>query len=100
MQLALSFSTLLASILVLLTVTDNGVHAAPTSKRAAKTITLPLKRIHQNRGDVHPQIVSAPSELRARRSSCHMRDTAPAAAHQPQPAPHRAHEGRCAPEQA
>ena len=82
MQLALSFSTLLASILVLLSAADNGVQAVPLAKRG-KSITLPLKRIHQNRGDVHPQIVSAPSELRARRSSCHMRDTAPAAAHQP-----------------
>ena len=56
MQLALSFSTLLASILVLLATTDNGVQAAPAATRG-KTITLPLKRIHQNRADVHPMIV-------------------------------------------
>ena len=55
MQLALSFTTLLASILVLLSATD--VQAAPHLKRT-KSITLPLTRIHQNRGDVHPQVVS------------------------------------------
>ena len=55
MQLALSFSTLLASILVLLATTDNGVQAAPATR--GKTITLPLKRIHQNRADIHPMIV-------------------------------------------
>ena len=56
MQLAISFSTLLASILVLFAATDSGVQAAPAAKRG-KTITLPLKRIHQNREDVHPTIV-------------------------------------------
>ena len=55
MQLALSFTTLLASILVLLSATD--VQAAPAFKRNNK-ITIPLTRIHQNRGDVHPQVVS------------------------------------------
>lgn len=56
MQLAISFSTLLASILVLLAATDNGVQAAPAAKRG-KAITLPLKRVYQNREDVHPTIV-------------------------------------------
>lgn len=82
MQLALSFSTLLASILVLLSATDNVVQAVPLAKRG-KSITLPLTRIHQNRGDVHPQIVSTSPTLRARRSSYHAPHTASAAAHQP-----------------
>ena len=63
MQLALSFSTLLASILVLLSAAD--VQAAPAAKRT-KAVTLPLTRIHQTRTDVHPQVVSAPFPPRPR----------------------------------
>ena len=55
MQLALSFSTLLASVLFILSATDNGVQAAPAKR--ARTVTLPLTRLHQNRGDIHPQVV-------------------------------------------
>lgn len=57
MQLALSFTTLLASVLVLLSATGNGVEAAPAKR--SRSVTLPLTRLHQNRADVHPQIVSA-----------------------------------------
>ena len=52
MQLGLSFSLLLASLLITL---SSGVQAAP-AKRGGM-VTLPLKRIHQARDDIHPQIV-------------------------------------------
>ncbi|KAH9856515.1 acid protease [Lenzites betulinus] len=55
MQLALSFTTLLASVLVLLSATGNGVEAAPAKR--SRSVTLPLTRLHQNRADVHPQIL-------------------------------------------
>ncbi|OSD06372.1 acid protease [Trametes coccinea BRFM310] len=55
MQLALSFTTLLASVLFVLSATSN-VEAAP-AKRGSRAVTLPLTRIHQNRGDVHPQVL-------------------------------------------
>ncbi|KAI0768109.1 aspartic peptidase domain-containing protein [Trametes elegans] len=55
MQLALSFTTLLASILFVLSAADFGADAAP-AKRAPRAVTLPLQRLHQNRGDVHPQV--------------------------------------------
>ncbi|CDO70870.1 hypothetical protein BN946_scf184804.g2 [Trametes cinnabarina] len=55
MQLALSFTTLLASVLFVLSATGN-VEAAP-AKRGSRAVTLPLTRIHQNRGDVHPQVL-------------------------------------------
>lgn len=58
MQLALSFSTLLASVLFVLSATGNGVEAAP-AKRAPRSVTLPLTRIHHTRTDIHPQIVSS-----------------------------------------
>ena len=52
----LSFSVLLASVLVSLTLLGDSAIAAP-AKRDANTITLPLKRAHQKRADVHPQVV-------------------------------------------
>ena len=60
MQLPISFSVLLASVLVSLTLFGDAALAAP-AKRNAKTITLPLKRAHQKRTDVHPQVVRHPS---------------------------------------
>jgi len=54
MQLGLSFSLLLASLLVALSSSE--VNAAPL-KRNAGMVTLPLKRIHQARDDIHPQIL-------------------------------------------
>ncbi|OBZ72300.1 putative aspartic-type endopeptidase CTSD [Grifola frondosa] len=56
MQLALSFTTLLASLLVVLSVTGDGVQAAP-ARRSGSMVTLPLKRIHQARSDIHPQVL-------------------------------------------
>lgn len=56
MQLALSFSTLLATILVLLSTSESSVQAAPLTRRG-KSITLPLQRAPQKRGDVHPLVV-------------------------------------------
>ncbi|RDX57523.1 acid protease [Lentinus brumalis] len=76
MQLALSFSTLLASILVLLSATDNVVQAVPLAKRG-KSITLPLTRIHQNRGDVHPQILLQQHINRSQRRIARMKGVAP-----------------------
>ncbi|KAI0635714.1 acid protease [Trametes polyzona] len=55
MQLALSFTTLLASVLFILSATGNGVEAAPAKR--SRSVTLPLTRLHQNRADVHPQIL-------------------------------------------
>jgi len=54
MQLVLSFSTLLASLLVAITLVQ--VDAAPFDASAGLK-TLPLKRVHQARDDVHPQIL-------------------------------------------
>ncbi|KAI9060981.1 acid protease [Trametes sanguinea] len=54
MQLALSFTTLLASVLFVLSATSN-VEAVPAKR--SRAVTLPLTRIHQNRGDVHPQVL-------------------------------------------
>ncbi|TFK49900.1 aspartic peptidase A1 [Heliocybe sulcata] len=54
MQLGLSFSLLLASLLVALSSTE--VNAVPV-KRNGGIITLPLKRVHQARDDLHPQIL-------------------------------------------
>ena len=50
MQLALSLSVLLASLLL-------AVDALPY-RRDAGLVTLPLKRLHGQRSDVHPQLVS------------------------------------------
>lgn len=56
MQMKLSFSALLAGVLVALSMQD--VEALPVSnKRSAGMVTLPLKRVEQTRG-VHGQIVS------------------------------------------
>ena len=58
MQLVFSFSTLLASLVVALSLV-NDVQARPVAARGAGMTTLPLKRItHGARSDVHPQIVS------------------------------------------
>ena len=65
MQLPISFSLLLASILVSLTLFGDAATAAP-AKRGAKMITLPLKRAHQKRTDVHPQVVRPSCRLYAR----------------------------------
>lgn len=54
MQLLFSFSTLLASLLVAITLTSD-VQAHPV-RRNGGMVTMPLKRI-QARGDVHPTIV-------------------------------------------
>lgn len=57
MQFALSFTALLACILVTLSSMDN-VQALP-SRRSDNIVTLPLKRLHSGtRDDVHPQVVS------------------------------------------
>ncbi|KAI0787881.1 acid protease [Fomes fomentarius] len=76
MQLTISFSTLLASIFVLLAATDNGVQAAPAAKRG-KAITLPLKRVHQNREDVHPTILLQQHINRSQRRIARMKGVAP-----------------------
>lgn len=55
MQLALSFSALLACLLVTLSSVDNA--QALLTKRGGNTVTLPLKRIHGARDDVHPQVL-------------------------------------------
>lgn len=55
MQLGLSFTLLLASLLFSL---SSGVQAAP-ARRNAGLVTLPLKRIHQLRDDIHPTLVCA-----------------------------------------
>ncbi|PIL35762.1 transporter [Ganoderma sinense ZZ0214-1] len=75
MQLALSFSTLLASVLVILSATDSGVQAAPAKR--ARTITLPLTRLHQNRGDVHPQVLLQQHINRSQRRIARMKGVAP-----------------------
>jgi len=57
MQLALSFTVLLVSLLVSLSVCGDSVQALP-AKRNAKLITLPLKRVHQTRDSgLHPQVL-------------------------------------------
>ncbi|PCH42313.1 acid protease [Wolfiporia cocos MD-104 SS10] len=56
MQLVLSFSVLLASILVTLSAVGDSAQAAP-ARRNNGMITLPLKRIHQTRDSgLHPQV--------------------------------------------
>ncbi|KAJ3483390.1 hypothetical protein NLI96_g6342 [Meripilus lineatus] len=53
MQLGFSFSLLLASILFTL---STGVQAAPTRRANPGFVTLPIKRIHQARDDIHPHV--------------------------------------------
>ncbi|KAF8969251.1 aspartic peptidase A1 [Flammula alnicola] len=53
MQLRLSLSTLLAGVLLMLSM--QAVESLPLSKRSPKFVTLPLKRVEQARG-LHPQI--------------------------------------------
>lgn len=52
MHLGFSFTLLLASLLVSL---STGVQAAP-ARRNAGIVTLPLKRLHQLRDDIHPTL--------------------------------------------
>ena len=52
MQLGLSFSLLLAGLLV-----SQSAQAAPANAKRGGTVTLPLQRIHQARDDIHPQVV-------------------------------------------
>jgi len=54
MQLTVSFTTLLATALLVFTAQD--VAAAPTMKRSTGMVKLPLKRLEQ-RGDIHPQVL-------------------------------------------
>jgi hypothetical protein len=54
MQLTISFTTLLATALLVFTAQD--VAAAPTMKRSTNMVKLPLKRLEQ-RGDIHPQVL-------------------------------------------
>ena len=60
MQLGLSLSLLLASLLFSL---SSGVQAAPTKRGGM--VTLPLKRIHGARDDIHPQVVRASEKYNA-----------------------------------
>lgn len=53
MQLGFSFTLLLASVLFSL---SSGVQAAPSRRANPGFVTLPLKRIHQARDDIHPQV--------------------------------------------
>lgn len=55
MQFGFTFTVLLASLLV--AISPQNVEAAP-AKRGAGLITLPLKRLHGPRSDIHPQVVS------------------------------------------
>lgn len=56
MYLGVSFSVLLASVLVALSAVE--VQAAP-AKRGAGMVTLPIQRVTQKRDGVHPHIVSS-----------------------------------------
>ena len=53
MHLGFSFTLLLASLLLSI---STGVQAAP-ARRNAGIVTLPLKRLHQLRDDIHPTLV-------------------------------------------
>lgn len=53
MQLRLTFSALLAGVLIALSANDAA--AVPVTKRSGM-VTLPLKRMHQARSDVHPLV--------------------------------------------
>jgi hypothetical protein len=55
MQLGLSFSTLLASVLIAFSATES-VEARPFSRMNAGMLTMPLKRIPQN-PNIHPQVL-------------------------------------------
>ncbi|PAV16553.1 acid protease [Pyrrhoderma noxium] len=74
MQLVLSFSTLLASLLLALSLTENAV--ARPYRRDAGIITLPLKRIPQ-RDDVHPQVLLQQHINRGLRRHARMTGRAP-----------------------
>jgi len=60
MQLHISFSALLTTVLVVLSCQD--ADARPM-KRGVGMITLPLKRVYQARGDIHPQVVGIISQV-------------------------------------
>ncbi|KAL4252337.1 peptidase A1 family protein [Abortiporus biennis] len=51
MQLGISFTFLLTALLFL-----SGTQAAPVARRSPGTVTLPLKRVNQARGDLHPLV--------------------------------------------
>jgi len=69
MQLSLSFSLLLASLL--LAISSSNVEALP-AKRNAGMVTLPLKRLHQPRSDIHPQVLLQQHINRGRRRLARM----------------------------
>jgi len=53
MQFGISFSLLLATLFFLST----GIEAVPVQRRTPSgLVTLPLKRVHQERGDIHPLV--------------------------------------------
>jgi len=66
MHVGLSFSVLLASLLI--AIPSFPVEALP-AKRNAGMVTLPLKRLHQSRSDVHPQVVRC-SDIIVKFDSC------------------------------
>ncbi|THH18129.1 hypothetical protein EW146_g2804 [Bondarzewia mesenterica] len=53
MQLGLTFSLLLASLFLTL----SSVDAVPVKRQNSGIVTLPLKRVHGARSDVHPQVL-------------------------------------------
>jgi len=57
MHFQFSFIVLLASFMIDLPFMPVQVQAAP-AKRNAGMVTLPLKRLHQARDDIHPHVVS------------------------------------------
>ncbi|GBE88244.1 acid protease [Sparassis latifolia] len=55
MQLVLSLTALLATLSMTLSLSGEFVQARPT-EREVRLVTLPLKRVHQARTDIHPQV--------------------------------------------
>lgn len=95
MQLGLSFTLLLASLLVAFSTVD----AAPLKRQNSGMVTLPLKRVHGPRDGVHPQVVRVPSSLSIRNSLFEpvRLPPAPPAAHQPVTPPSGANDRPCRP---
>jgi hypothetical protein len=58
MQFSRSFAVLLASVVI--AISAYNVEALP-AKRNAGMVTIPLRRLHQARNDIHPQLVSVNS---------------------------------------
>ena len=56
MQLGISFTTLLATLFVSLAIVDDAAAAPYKRGPVPGSITLPLRRVPQNR-DIHPQLV-------------------------------------------